>query len=145
MFVEQFLTYECLLPIAEKLEVPIIGTFTGFSLSLVCFYHGNSCNPSVFPAVISNFDWKMTFFQRLQNVYYYLVDVYMREIVIKRKLKKFYDKHFPTFDLEKCQRVSLIFLNTNPSFIPSPKVPSIIDVGGIHTELSVPLQIPEVS
>lgn len=145
IFLEQFFMYECLLPLAEKLDVPIIGTFSSFFLSVVDFHHGNPCNPSVLPAVISNLGLKMTFFQRLKNVYYYLVDMYMREIVIKAKLKKFYDKYFPTFDLEKCRKISLTFLNTNPSFIPSPMVPNIINVGSIHLEMATKQQIPEVS
>lgn len=145
VFVELFYIYECYFPIATKLGVPVIGTFSSLTLSTVDYATGNPNNPSVKPFELSHFGMKMSFFERLQNVYHHTLDYYMVNFMARRKLQKFYEKYYPNSDLIRDTKVSLIFLNDHPGYVPKPMVPSIIHVAGLHMEGYRKNELPSVS
>jgi len=133
--------YECYLPIAKKLNIPIIGTFSFHEYAIVDESIGNP-HPLVLPLVFHYSPKKMTFLQRLENAYCHLrLKVYYTWEVMPQ-IKKFYEQHYPSFNLETDGDVSLLFINNHPSFFSRPMVPSLIEVGGIH--IPPPKPLPQV-
>lgn len=136
-------TFECFLPIAEKLNIPVIGTVCTKSWRNTESIMGNPYNPAVVPFDLSYYSNKMTFVQRLRNTIDYLLDVAFHKYVIYPKLEMLYQKYFPNTTVAGRKKPSLLFLNSNPVLTPRPLVPNVINVGGIHMQPVKPL--PDVS
>lgn len=138
MFVQLLFMYECYLPIAKKLKIPIIGTFSFHEYSIVDQSIGNP-HPLVLPFTFYYSPKKMTFFERLKNVYcHVLLKAYYTWEVLPQ-VQRFYERHYPSFNLNSDAAVSLIFLNNHPTFFSRPMVPTLVEVGGIHIPPPKPL------
>lgn len=133
MFIESMYMFQCYLPLAEKLNIPVIGTVTLRSWMISDLAMGNPRNPAVIPVELSTFSDKMTFLERLQNLWKYLYLLYKYNFDIPKKLNEIYNK-FYTPDLLNKKQISLVFANNHFSFLSRSTVPNMIDVGGIHVK-----------
>lgn len=134
--------FECYLPLAEKLNVPVIGTVTWRSWTLADAVMGNPNNPGQIPSTFSTFSDKMTFLERLQNLWNDIYIHYKYNFEVSKRLKKINDQ-FYTEDLLNKKQVSLVFINNHLSLLPKLSGTNMIDVGGIHVRPAKPL--PEVN
>lgn len=142
MFTELIFMFPCFLPLAEKLNIPVIGTVTLRSWKFVDAVMGNPNNPAVVPGELSSFSDKMTFLERLENFVKALYLDFIHNYAIPKKLNEIYNQ-FYTPDLLNKKQISLVFTNNHFTLLPRPMAPNIIDVGGIHVKPAKPL--PEVS
>ena len=138
---EYLFDFECYLPIAEKLNVPIIATVTLHSLQWADHNIGIPNNPAVMPSEFDSSSLHMSLVERIRNVWNYIIVDY-HSIYIRERIDEFYHQHFAEELLYK-KSVSMIFYNNHPSLLPRPYVPNAIDIGGIHVNPARPL--PKVS
>lgn len=138
MFTELLSFYPCFLPLAEKLNIPVIGTITLRSWKHADSAVGNPYNPAVIPTELSYFSDQMTFMQRLKNFGESLYLDFQYNFVIPRILDKIYNQ-FYTPDLLYKKQISLIFANNHYTLLPRLSVPNIINVGGVHVKPAKPL------
>ena len=140
MFVELLMVHECYLPIAEKLDIPVIGTVTLHSLMLADQILGVLNNPAVLPAEFSRVKVEMGFVERVQNLWiHFLIDLGMMEG--RQRIAEFYREYFPQYVFHK-KEISLVFFNNHATLLPRPNIPNAIDIGGVHVPPPNPL--PEV-
>lgn len=138
MVFEMLPLYECFLPLAEKLGVPIIATF---SLRPWLFIDTEFGNPHslLVPSCLSSFSHKLTSFaERLRNT---LEEIYAHIMMIyfwNPSINKVYQQYFPNYHSPKKQ-LSLLFSNNHASIFPTPVAPNVIDVSGIHLKPIKPL------
>lgn len=142
MFIELMWTFQCYLPLAEKLNIPAIGTVAFKSWTLTDVVFGNSRNPAVIPFELSSFSDRMTRLERFQNLWKNFCFHYKYNSDISKKLTEIYDK-FYTPDLLNKKQISLVFANNHITLSSRPSVPNVIDVGGIHVKPAKSL--PEVN
>lgn len=141
MFVQLLPMYECYLPIAKKLGIPVVGTFSFHEHAIVDESIGNP-HPLVLPFTFHYSPKKMTFFERLKNAYYHLrMRAYYTWEVLPQ-VERFYNQHYPTFSLASDTQVSLLFINNHPTFFSRATVPNLIEIAGIH--IPPPKPLPEV-
>lgn len=133
-------SYECFLPVADILNIPVIGTIPMRSWRNIEWIVGNPYNPAVTPHDISYQSHKMTYIQRMKNSWDCVVDIWFYNNVITPKVNKFYGNYFPTVTSRK--KLSLLFVNGHSALNPRPLIPTVINIGGIHVSLEKPL--PEV-
>lgn len=140
MFVELLMAYECYLPIAQKLNIPAIGTVTHRSWKPADEALGVPSNPAVIPLEIGSSDPKieMSLLDRIENLWYSIVSDYYFHIKMRPMIDKFYREYF-TEDLLYKKDLSLIFYNNHPSFLPRSTPPNAIEIGGVHVKLANPL------
>lgn len=135
---------DCFLPVAKKFDIPVIGTIATTSWLSMEWIMGNPSNPAINPTVISTYSYPMTYVQRLGNLWKYWSHLVFRNYYTFPELKKFYRKFFPNyFNFADQNEMSLVFSNSLPVLTPRSKVPTIINVGGLHIQPAKPL--PEVS
>ena len=95
--------------------------------------------------ILSDYDDKMTFFQRLHNFIFSMTDILIREFYYLPAMNKMAHKYFshlsnlPTIqDLEKS--ISIILVNNHVAmFKPRPLMHGIIDIAGAHIKPLKPL------
>ena len=120
LFAEYLFDFECYLPIAKKLDVPMIVTVTMHGFRLADNTIGLPNNPAVIPRDLDcssdTFSVEMSFTERLDNVWNYLLLDYLYMFFLK-KVDKFKRKSFSEELLHKKQ-ISLIFYNNHHSMLP---------------------------
>lgn len=131
--------YECFIPIAEIMQIPVIGTVGTRSWRKNDWKMGNPYNPATVPMELTSTPRNMNFIHRMQNMCYCIVDslfysfyVYPREEVIIKK-------HFPNLSSASRIKPSLLFVNDHPIFVPRPLMPNVIHIGGISLPSTKPL------
>ncbi len=134
MFVDAAtIMYECYLPLAEKLNIPVIGTISTRSWKHAEWTLGNPYPPSTVPYEMGLYrSDHMTFLQRLSNTYDSVFDYFYYHIQISDRLKKHQRRYFPNSPSRPRKRPSLLFVNGHNVLLPRPLLPNIIHVGGIH-------------
>lgn len=142
MFTEMLAAFECYLPIAQKLGIPVIGTVTLRSGLFADQTIGVPNNPAVIPFEFSNAKPDMNLVERIKNLWNYFVVNYYYLTDIRWKIQKFYQEYFDE-DLLYKKDFSLVFYNNHASLLPHSVTPNAIDIGGIHLKPANPL--PEVS
>ncbi len=142
LFVQLLPMYECYLPIAHELRIPVIGTFSARPWAEVEVELGNP-HPIIYPFIFSSFATKMTLYQRLVNAVDHVTMQYIYKFVLPSMLQQFFQKHFPAYDLRASKEISLLFTNNHPVLFPKPVVPNEIEIGGVH--LKPPKSLPEVN
>ncbi len=138
MFLELVLMYECFMPLAEKLAVPVIGTMTLRSGRMPDWAIGNPYNPAVLPAEFSDFSDRMTFLQRVKSTLHHLAIQFCYWFMVIPQLNKIY-KEFYSSNLLYRKKVSVVFYNNHPTYLSRPLVPNAFDIGGIHMKTAKPL------
>ncbi|XKL67999.1 hypothetical protein PGB90_003490 [Kerria lacca] len=88
----------------------------------------------------------MTFWQRLTNTFYYVVEdvahYYYYNYYMGKISEEYFNIELPSYDaLHK--KVSLAFYNNHFSFISRPLVPNAVDIAGIH--IREPNLLPKVT
>lgn len=142
MFVELLITYECYLPIAQKLGIPVIGTVASRSGKVALRSVGVPDNPAVIPLENTHSKPEMSLVERIGNVWNNMVIDYYYQTNTRVLVEKFYRESFAE-DLLYKKEVSLVFVNNHASFLPRPSISNAIEVGGIHVKPANPL--PDVS
>lgn len=132
MFVAVNQMYECYLPIAKILDIPVIATSTFRWMLNADSQVGNPRNPAATPFEFSFMPKKMIFLHRLENVFSQLAVALFYHFVEAPSLRVFYNEYFPNFHLDESKRISLLFSNSHLSLCTRPVTPNSIDVGGIH-------------
>lgn len=134
MFVELRPMYQCYLPIAEKLNIPVIGTVVMRLSKLADAAIGCPVNPATIPQ--ERFDSKLTmsFRERLENVWRHLLTDYHMYFVMRPKINQFYQKYFPDSESPNKKKVSLAFYNSHASLLSRPTVPNAVEVAGVHIQ-----------
>lgn len=137
MFLELLPLWECFLPLAEKLGVPIIATFSMRSWLIVDWEFGNP-HPLVVPSPMSPLPQRMTSIGRLYNA---VEEIYTSALMMyhwQPLVKKVHRKYFPNFNLRGNQ-LSLLFNNNHDSIFSRPTAPNVVDIPGIHLKPIKPL------
>ncbi|XP_065223759.1 UDP-glucosyltransferase 2-like isoform X2 [Planococcus citri] len=143
IFVEIMLLYKCFLPIAAKLNIPVIGTETFKQKINADNSIGNPNHPGYiyFEGVPNKWD-KETFLGRFNNVWNYIDVTLYHYLYVIPCLKKFHQDHSQLLaPISKYMHMEpdLIFFNNHPSILSRPLVPNAIEIGGIHTKQVKPL------
>lgn len=131
--------YECFLPIASALDIPIIGTIAARSWRNLEWIMGNPYNPAVVPFELSHFSANMNFIERLMNTWHCISEHLFRYFYIQPRLMKFYERHFAKLTPSQHRQPSLVFVNGHNALMPRPLAPNIVNVGGIHVPPVKPL------
>lgn len=134
VIIEQFVN-EAHMGFAPHFNAPLI-TFSSLGL---CEWNshliGNVRLPSVTPLTFSPYTDKMTFFQRLHNVFLNLFDVIIKELVAFPHQQELLTKYFPgEMKLKDIMyNASLLLLNSHATTThPSTLSSSVIEIGGFH-------------
>lgn len=134
---------QCYLPIAEKLDIPVIGTVATRSWKLSDFATGFPSNPITVPfEFLAVSGPVMTLSERLESVWGHFLVNFRSQFVTRRKLDYFYQKYFPNMKLNK--KISMAFYNNHASFFPRLSIPNTIDIGGIHMSIKPEKPLPQV-
>lgn len=136
--------HECFSPIAEILDIPIIGTSTAKSWWRTDWLISNPNNPAIIPTGFSFWSLKMKFIQRLKNSWYWTIEYLFENLFIQQKLESIYKKHFPNSSVAQRIKPSLMFVNSHQILVPRPLVPNSINIGGIHLQFQPAKQLPQV-
>lgn len=127
MFVEILTMYECFLPVAEKLKIPVIGVVPQRSWLYADAAINNPNNPSFIPSTMRPYWKEDNFSERLVNTLNYLLKTFLKVYVIDH------------FDLADTIPPSLIFFNGHHTLLPRPMNPNMVGIGGIHIQKEKPL------
>lgn len=140
--------YQCFLPIAEKLKIPVIGTISMRSFVDADFSVGLSRFPSVFLNDDEMFPRyrspaRMTFYQKITNLMQEM-QIRVGHLLGEWTTKRVNEKHFSESKWNSV-KLSLLFTNDHEIFSPRAKPANSINIGGIHVKSSSLKPLPEVS
>ncbi|VVC97207.1 unnamed protein product [Leptidea sinapis] len=148
VIVEQF-TSDCVLGLLEVYgnTAPIIGMSSCSPMPWTRQRLGVEHNPSFVPIITSSLSSQMSFFERLENtlhnimmreVYYYKIQLKEQAIIEKQFGRKISDLH------DAANNITLLFVNSHYTLNGvRPLVPGLVEVGGIHMNVSEKKTIPE--
>lgn len=142
LFVELNLGYECILPLAEKFKIPVIGTLSHRQWVYTSDVFGD-LQPLANPYLSLPLPKKMGFFQRLQNVFANLCTRFMIKYFWESRLADFYAEYFPDFNLQSNRDISVVFSSDYASVFSTELTPKVVGIAGIHLTPVKPL--PQVS
>lgn len=97
---------------------------------------GNIMNPAYVPSMISPTDHKMSFFERCQNIFYYLLVEYVNKFTMEpvqdKLMKETFGGHLPPV-VDIAKRSNIIIVNHHPALHnPRPLLPGVIGIAGLH-------------
>lgn len=139
VFIQMLPMYECYLPIAKALRVPVIATLSFRPWADVDREFGNP-HPYVYPHITMHVNQtRMTFWERCRNVYNHLVMSFVYGFLNQHAARAIYDQFQLDYDLTTDKRLSLLFSNNHPSIFPKAIAPNVIEIGGVHIKPSQPL------
>nr|CAD7201415.1 unnamed protein product [Timema douglasi] len=128
---------ECVQGYIHKFGSPPVIGITAYSHPVWNSYAtGNTHNPAYFPEITLPFSNRMTFKERLQNLFLHAITMMYRNIYYMNRVDKMSRAYFgdDTPHIGSFERnMSIIMVNTHFSFdYPQPHVPAIIPVGGLQ-------------
>lgn len=132
MLIDLIIAYRCYMYVAQKLNIPVIGTVTPITSTFVEFDMNYLNNPAVIRFEFFNFPLKMTFFQRVKNVWSRLMIYYFYYYRVPAQLNQFVREHFPRMNSSSQNDISLIFHNSHASIFPRQGVQNVVEIGGVH-------------
>ncbi|VVC32754.1 Hypothetical protein CINCED_3A004990 [Cinara cedri] len=140
---EFFTTTPMFAPIATVVEAPIIGVCPMITFPWLNDVMGIETKMSYMPNIFNKFTDCMSFHQRLINFFTLLFQNSILNWFYTSKINEV-NKHYFGIQteslIESMANISMIMTNNYPSmFMSLPKVPGIIEVGGIHVEAEKPL------
>ena len=138
---------DCFLGLVHKLSVPHIGIITSVAYPWSNYRVANPDNPSYIPNYFLPYNQVMSFRQRLVNTVFTFASkylyCYLSEIPTYKIASDNLGENLPPLS-EIAKTTSLIFVNSHYSINqPRPKVPSFIEVAGLHIKEAK--QLPEVN
>ncbi|XP_006819405.1 UDP-glucuronosyltransferase 1-2-like, partial [Saccoglossus kowalevskii] len=130
--------------IVDILHVPIIGVSTARPLPMIDdLIHGLMSNPAYVPAVTTGYSDKMTFPQRLKNVFAYLASAAILEFVLLKPFKIVQQRHNIRPELpyrSLCGNSELVLFCSDFAFdYPRPMMPHGIYIGSLTARTPDPL------
>jgi len=133
-------------PIATVVDAPIVGFCPMFTFPWIHDVMGMETTMSYMPGVFSNSSDRMSFFQRICNaVKMMFLDIafnWMYNPIIREINKHYYGIQTESA-IKSLANLSMIMTNNYHSmFLPFPKLPGIVEVGGIHVVDEKP--VPQV-
>jgi hypothetical protein len=142
VIVEQFMN-EAQKALATRFNAPLILFSTMGANSWVNQLIGNPQPLAYIPEALLGYSSKMTFSQRLVNIFTYAAQLGLNHFYMYPEHDKLIKKYFPNgpsiYDV--IYNASIVLLNSHPSINqPVPYVPSMIDVGGLHVK--TPKKLP---
>lgn len=142
------LSYSSLLGFKEITgEPPVIGLSTLHPLIITDIPQGNPIIPSYSPNSFTYFSDKMTFLERLYNLFYTVYFNYQLEYAIKplqeRYLRKYFGEVKHTAEELEYNKSLLIVSSDLATGYPKPVQPNTIYVGPMH--ITKPKPLPKVS
>lgn len=140
---EFFLTTPMFAPIATIFDAPIIGVCPMIMFPWLNDVMGVETKTSYMPNVFNHFTDHMSFFQRLN---YFLTSLFVSSFMnwlyigkIQKVNKHYYGIQTESL-IESMANISMIMTNNYHSMLLNlPKVPGIVEIGGIHIEKEKPL------
>lgn len=135
--------FQCYLPVANKLKIPVIGTISSRSIIEADLSVGHSRFPSVFPAEWFYHQPKMSLYERILNFWHHM-EIKFVHLCGERRVARIYDEHFDEQEWNGV-KVSLLFANNHATLWPRLTPPNSINIGGIHVKSSSLKPLPEVS
>ncbi len=133
---------DCDAVFAHLLNVPLITVISSVYLPWANARVGNLENPAYVGNVLLPYTDRMSFFQRVFNVFYFLYTSASRayyNTLTTELNRKHFGAEVPDVQ-EVLRRTSLVFVNSHFTFdIPRPFPPNVIEIGGIHLPPVQPL------
>lgn len=127
---------ECFLTIAKTFHVPVVRTLSCSLLPWSSHKFGNPINPAYMPNIFTDFSYRMSVFERTENALINLFHIYYNYLVGMNNDTKVAMKYFGELGSTLSTDIlndSLLLVNAHFSLnFPVPRVPNIIEVGGIH-------------
>ncbi|XP_065216817.1 UDP-glucosyltransferase 2-like [Planococcus citri] len=143
IFVEILYFYQCFLPVAEKMKIPVIGTETLRTWIVADHAIHNPHHPAYIPFEIVTQKWKLDHVVgRIINAWDHIVVLWYENFVFPNILQQFHNDHIEQLgSLGKylSMEPELIFYNNHASLLPRPINPNVIEIGGIHMKDFKPL------
>uniref|UniRef100_A0A1A9X238 UDP-glucuronosyltransferase n=1 Tax=Glossina brevipalpis TaxID=37001 RepID=A0A1A9X238_9MUSC len=138
LLIVETLSMEAVYALAKHFEVPLIGVSSFGTDFTIDDLMGNVSPLAYTPLHTLDFTEKMSFSQRLQNIYWYALTLLHNYWVHLPKQQNLVTKYLPhiTTDLRQIRsNFSLMLLNQHFSLsFPRPYVPNMIEVGGFHIQ-----------
>ncbi|XP_017768996.1 PREDICTED: UDP-glucuronosyltransferase 1-9-like isoform X4 [Nicrophorus vespilloides] len=135
VLVELFNT-DCFLGLVHQLKAPFIGVASHVLMPFTNKIIGNVDNPSYIPNQFMHFSDKMSFLERLENTFVYLLSHVLHYIYVEQPDNEIIRQHFGNdmpYVGELAKNVSLILVNSHFTLnLPRPLVPGIIEISGMH-------------
>ncbi|XP_065223884.1 UDP-glucosyltransferase 2-like [Planococcus citri] len=142
VFVEVLAFYKCYLPIAKKLNAPVIGVVTLRSWSIADLATQNPHHPADVPLDLI-YHWRFDdFYYRFYNLWYSVVVRYFWTFGVVPVLEKFhrdYEDQLKPYEGYLDIEPVLIFSNGHHSILPRANNPNVIEIGGIQVRPAKPL------
>jgi len=129
--------------ISHHLKVPFIEhSSSAFANTIDLSYMGATRDYATVPMVMSGFDDKMTFFQRMFNMFQIELGELFYRFLILRSIDQMILKDFPNAPWveELGKETSLIIINSHPVIAwPRSLPPTVVSIGALHTRPAKPL------
>lgn len=129
--------------ISHHLKVPFIEhSSSAFANTIDLSYMGATRDYASVPAVMSGFDDKMTFFQRMSSMFQTELGELLYKIFILRSIDQMVLRDFPDAPWveELGEDTSLIIINSHPVIAwPRSLPPTVVSIGALHTRPAKPL------
>lgn len=138
MFIQLLSMYHCYLPLAQKLDIPVIGSTVARVWRLSDLAMGNPFNPAVSRFEYGDFSTTWSFTDRLSNFWRMMKLDFFYSLLVPSEINSIYQKYYSP-ELMDNPEVSLLFVNSHDSFFPRPMMPNTIEIGGIHIKPANPL------
>lgn len=127
---------DCFMAFSQHLKVPMVGIVTSKLYEWMNLPMGNPENAAFVPNIFSDFQQRMSFFDRVQNTALsYLIKFNYWVYNIPAQLREV-EKHFGlrlNSINELWKNVAVLLVNTHFSFdFVRPMVPGIVEVAGLH-------------
>lgn len=140
---EYFTTTPIFAPIATAVDAPIVGLCPMITFPWLHDVMGVETRLSYMPNIYDDSTDRMTFVQQIRNIVYWTFFEQITHWVYTPKVRKINQNyHGIRTDtlMEAMANISMVFTNSHHSmFMSLPKVPGIVEVGGIHVENEKPL------
>lgn len=142
IFVEMTYLYKCFLPLAQKLNAPVIALTTEKWWYLADRALGNVNHPAdvTYGHIAS---WKSnSVYERIINIWHFFLVEYTKHSFSDAVLKQFYEEHEeqlrPYSEFLNIEPV-MIFFNSDRTIFPRSLNPNAIEIGGINVSPAKPL------
>ncbi|XP_025199769.1 UDP-glucuronosyltransferase 2B18-like [Melanaphis sacchari] len=136
VIVEFFTSTPTFAPIAAVVDAPIIGYCPMITFPWIHDLMGMETTMSYMPSYASSSGDHMSFFQRIRNTINWVYIDIMFQLIYNFKIKDIIKHHYDIqmeSVIKSLANLSMIMTNNYHSvFLPSPALPGIVEVGGIH-------------
>lgn len=126
----------CYLAFGRHLNVPIVAMMAADFQEWFSDIIGTPHNPAYMPSLFSSYDQQMTFWERLVNTFQTnMVSLQLNHYLSEQEvyLKKYFGLNATIAELYN--DIAIMLVNSHHSLNGiSPKIPSIIEIGGVHVK-----------